>query len=132
MTARAVHWNEGMFLRPHHLQAAQRFASEQLHRSSQFDQHYNWGLRSIDIDKEALANHRLVVRGLQIRLRDGTIVTVPEDRQLPEIHLKSAFAAENQVTIFLAVPVVHLGRSNLAGERLVEGGRYLVDLLDLE
>ena len=56
MTARAVHWNEGMFLRPHHLQAAQRYASAHLHRSSLFDQHYNWGLRSLDIDKEALAN----------------------------------------------------------------------------
>jgi type VI secretion system protein ImpJ len=132
MTARAIYWNEGMFLGPHHLQAAQRYSSEQLHRSSQFDQHNNWGLRSIDIDNEALANHRLVVRALQIRLRDGTIVTVPEDGELPEINLKTAFASDSQVTIYLAVPLVHLGRANLAGERPIEGGRYLVDALELE
>jgi type VI secretion system protein ImpJ len=132
MTARAVHWNEGMFLRPHHLQAAQRYTSEQLHRSSQFDQHYNWGLRAIDLDPEALANHRLVVRSLQIRLRDGTIVSVPEDGELPEINLKPVLASDSTTTIFLAVPVVHLGRANLAGERPVEGGRYLVDALNLE
>src|SRR5437667_9973800 len=99
MTARAVHWNEGMFLRPHHLQAAHRFTSDQLHRSSQFDQHYNWGLRAIEIDKEALANHRLVVRSLQIRLRDGTIVYVPEDGELPEIDLKAALTGESPVTV---------------------------------
>ena len=132
MTARAVHWNEGMFLRPHHLQAAQRYTSEQLHRSSQFDQHYNWGLRALDLDKEALANHRLVVRALQIRLRDGTIVSVPEDGELPEINLKPVLASDSTVTVFLAVPGVHLGRANLAGEKPIEGGRYLVDALDLE
>ena len=132
MTARAVHWNEGMFLRPHHLQAAQRYASAHLHRSSLFDQHYNWGLRSLDIDKEALANHRLVVRALQIRLRDGTIVSVPEDGELPEINLKTAFGADSTATVYLGVPVVHVGRANLAGERPLEGGRYLVDTLDLE
>src|SRR5262249_21505122 len=99
MTARAGHWNEGMFLRPHHLQAAQRYASAHLHRSSLFDEHYNWGLRSLDIDKEALANHRLVVRALQIRLRDGTIVSVPEDGELPEINLKTAFGGESTVGV---------------------------------
>ncbi len=132
MTARAVHWNEGMFLRPHHLQAAQRYASEQLHRSSQFDQHYNWGLRSLEIDKEALANHRLVIRTLQIRLRDGTVVSVPEDNELPEIALKGAFTGDNLATIYLAVPLLHLGRANLAGDRTIEGGRYLVDTHELE
>jgi type VI secretion system protein ImpJ len=132
MTARAVHWNEGMFLRPHHLQAAQRYASGQLHRSSQCDQHYNWGLRSFELDKEALANHRLVIRALQIRLHDGTIVSVPEDGVLPEINLKAALTGESTVTVYLAIPIVHLGRGNLAGERPIEGGRYLVDTLDLE
>ena len=28
MASRAVHWHEGMFLRPHHLQAAQRHAED--------------------------------------------------------------------------------------------------------
>jgi type VI secretion system protein ImpJ len=132
MTARAVHWNEGMFLRPHHLQAAQRYTSDQLHRNAQFEQPYYWGLRIFEVDKEALANHRFVIRALQIRLRDGTIVSVPEDGELPEIDLKPVLAGDNTVTVFLAVPVMRLGRANLAGEHPIEGGRYLVDALELE
>ncbi len=132
MTAREVHWHEGMFLRPHQLQAAQRHADQLLHTSSTWDQHYNWGLRGIDIEADALANHRFVVRSLKARLRDGTLVSVPEDGVLPVLELKPVLSGDSTLTIFLGVPVVHLGRANVAGPRVTEGGRYLVDTQDLE
>ena len=69
MAAREVHFYEGMFMRPHHLQAVHRHAAQLLHTSSTWDQHYNWGLRAIDIEPDALANHRVVVRMLRARLR---------------------------------------------------------------
>src|SRR6478735_3425684 len=65
MTARPVHWHEGMFLRPHHFQAAGRFLAHEMARGDKWDLHHNWGLRSIQIDPDALANHRFVVRSLQ-------------------------------------------------------------------
>jgi type VI secretion system protein ImpJ len=132
MTAREVHWHEGMFLRPHQLQAAQRHADHQLHTSSTWDQHYNWGLRGIDIEADALANQRFVVRSLKARLRDGTLVSVPEDGVLPVLELKPVLSGDTTLTIFLGVPVVHVGRANVAGPRVTEGGRYLVDTQDLE
>jgi type VI secretion system protein ImpJ len=132
MTAREVHWHEGMFLRPHQLQAAQRHADHLLHTSSTWDQHYNWGLRGIDIEADALANQRFVVRSLKARLRDGTLISVPEDGVLPVLELKPVLSGDTTLTIFLGVPVVHLGRANVAGPRVTEGGRYLVDTQDLE
>ncbi len=33
-----VHWYEGLFLRPHHFQAADRHLAELLHTSLEFDQ----------------------------------------------------------------------------------------------
>ncbi len=91
MTARAVHWYEGMFLRPHHLQAAQRHLGDALHTSSCWDVHYNWGLRVFEMDRDALANHRLVIRRLRARLRDGTLISIPEEGELPALDLKPAF-----------------------------------------
>ncbi len=132
MTAREVHWHEGMFLRPHQLQAAQRHASTQLHTSSLWDQHYNWGLRAIEVEPDALANHRVVVRALQARLRDGTLVSVPDDGVLPALDLKPLLTGDSTLTLFLGVPVVHVGRANVAGSQPAEGGRYLLDTLDLE
>ncbi len=88
MAVRAVHWHEGMFLRPHHFQALERYWSQQLNRGDKYDLHYNWGLAAIDLDRDALANYRLVIRSLKARLRDGTTVSVPEDGVLPTLDLK--------------------------------------------
>jgi type VI secretion system protein ImpJ len=132
MTARAVHWYEGMFLRPHHLQAAQRHLGDALHTSSCWDVHYNWGLRVFEMDRDALANHRLVIRRLRARLRDGTLISIPEEGELPALDLKPAFEREELIRVFLGVPVVRLGRANVAGARPEEGGRFLLDTLELE
>ncbi len=131
MTARAVHWHEGMFLRPHHLQAAQRHIAQLQHIADQWDHAFHWGLRTIDLDRDALANHRLVVRSLRARMRDGALISLPEDGELPVLDLKTALPGEGAVTVFLGVPVLHLGRPNLAGARPGEG-RYVLDTLDLE
>ena len=79
MSEPAVNWHEGMFLRPHHFQAAGRYLNDQLRQSGRWDVHYNWGLRAIDIDADALHNYQFVVHRLEARLRDGTIIRIPED-----------------------------------------------------
>jgi type VI secretion system protein ImpJ len=131
MTARAVHWHEGMFLRPHHLQAAQRHIAQLQHTADQWDHAFSWGLRVFDLDRDALANHRLVIRSLRARMRDGTLISLPEDGELPVLDLKTALPGEGAVTVYLGVPVLHLGRPNLVGGRTGEG-RYVLDTLDLE
>jgi type VI secretion system protein ImpJ len=122
-----------MFLRPHQLQAAQRHALHLADLNEKWDQHYNWGLRSFDLDHDALANYRLVIRSLRARLRDGTLISIPEDGNLPALDLKAAFGPETALTIYLAVPLVRLGRANVSTDGSAEGGgRYLVESQDLE
>ena len=55
MTARAVHWHEGMFLQPHHFQADHRYLTARTHRAMSWPVHHTWGLRSVEIDTDALA-----------------------------------------------------------------------------
>src|SRR5687768_9954108 len=131
MTTRAVHWHEGMFLRPHHLQTAQRQHDHVLARNDKWSTHYNWGLRSIDLDPEGLANYRLVIRALAARLRDGATLAIPEDGLLPAIDLKPAFEEAGAVTVYLAVPQLHLGRANASTHAGGEA-RYLLDTQELE
>src|SRR5947209_15894977 len=132
MASRAVHWHEGMFLRPHHFQAAQRHSSHLTHTSAKWDLHYNWGLRSVELDQEALANHRLVIRSLQARLRDGTLVSVPEDGTLPALDLRPGLETGNAFTVLLAVPVLSVGRANVSRTTDGKSGRYLLDMQELE
>ena len=47
----AVHWHEGMFLRPQHFQTDQRRLTHLMGRSAKWDCHYNWGLRGLDLGR---------------------------------------------------------------------------------
>ncbi len=131
MLPRPIHWHEGMFLRPHHFQAAQRHLVHQTTLSDKWDNHYNWGLRSVDIDLDALANYRLVVRSMKARLRDGTLVSTPEDGVLTPLDLKTAFEREQMVTVSVGVPIVRMSRANVASNGS-DGARYLLDNAELE
>jgi type VI secretion system protein ImpJ len=133
MTARAVYWHEGMFLRPHHFHAEQR-RLEHLHSvGEKWDHSYHWGLRSIDIDADALANNRLVVRSLRARMHEGTLVSIPEEGVAPAIDLKPAFAQAELVTVYLGMPVYRPGKANVAaGSSPTVGARYLVETQHFE
>jgi type VI secretion system protein ImpJ len=133
MAPQAVYWHEGMFLQPHHFQAAERHALHRAHLSESWDHSYGWGLRSIEIDDEALGNQHLVVRALQGRLRDGSLVSVPADGVLPRLPLKAALEQHGSVNVFVGVPVLQSGRANAApGAHPAEGVRFLVDALECE
>jgi type VI secretion system protein ImpJ len=131
MTVRPVHWHEGMFLRPHHFQVAERYRAHQAKLGDKWDSHYNWGLRDIELNLEGLANYRLEVLALHARLRDGTLISIPEDGRLDAVDLKGALETEKGLTVYVAVPALQLGRANTSAARS-DGARYLVDTQDLE
>src|SRR3984885_7649230 len=132
MTTRAVHWHEGMFLRPHQFQAAMRHLHNQVGRGDKWSVHHNWGLGAIDLDLDALANFRFVVRSLDLRLRDGTLIAVPEDGLLPELELKDALERSPTVTVYVGLPVLRMGRANASADGSGEMARYLVDAQEME
>src|SRR5262249_40773656 len=114
MTVRSVHWHEGMFLWPQQMQQAERFFAHQVHLTGTWDLHYSWGLRSLELDMDALGNQRFLVRSLRARSSDGTMVSVPDDAILPALDLKDVLGRQRDVTVLLAVPALRLGKSNAA------------------
>jgi type VI secretion system protein ImpJ len=110
----AVHWSEGMFLRPHHFQAADRHWQEQVATSALWASPYSYGLHRCDISTQALANYQFQATGLQCRLGDGTIFSVAAGQDLDRRDLKAALAAKSEVTVYLAIPKLTLGRANVA------------------
>lgn len=131
MTARLVHWHEGMFLRPHHFQAGSRYLAQELARGTNWNLHHDWGVRRLELDRDALTNHRFVVRSLRARLRDGTLVSVPEDGELSALVLQAAFEREPTITVLLAVPSLRVGKANVSADR-GEGARYSVTTEETE
>src|SRR5262249_16975213 len=98
MPSGEVHWHEGMFLRQHHFLTEHRQMVRLLQLGEKWSVHHNWGLRSITLNREALGNFRLSVTALEARLRDGTLIGVPEGGPLAELDLKPALDSNRKVT----------------------------------
>ncbi len=127
-----MHWSEGMFLRPHHFQAAQRFWGEQLATSISWANPYHYGLHRCELSREALANYHVQVSGLQCQLSDGTLFALADGQVLDRRDIKTAFETQSEVTVYLAISKLVLGRANVA--TLEEGtrARYLSKTLPVQ
>ncbi len=133
-----VHWYEGLFLRPHHLQAADRYWTELLHTSSRWNCAYDYGLYALGLSKEALANHQIEITELKARMRDGTLIDLELGQHPDRVDLKQsvaavsglaaqlgdAFAQESVIRVYLAVPKLKLGRNNTASGEQDGSTRY--------
>lgn len=113
----AVNWAEGMFLRPHHFQAADRFWEEVVSHNVSFSSPYAYGIQRVTISATALANGSLEFGSLRARWKDGTIIA-QEDNHVERVELKERLdvaALGNQpVTAYLAIPILQEGQANVA------------------
>jgi type VI secretion system protein ImpJ len=116
-----------MFLRPHHFQAADRFAARLVDQNTRFAQWHAWGFRRCRIDTEALGGFRLVVRELEARFRDGTTISLPDDAPLPDMDLKPAFLGRGTLDVFIAVPKWRAGQANVLTPAATSPARYRVN-----
>lgn len=113
MENQAVHWGEGLFLRPHHFQAAERSLRDEVRIAEDWNVSYAYGLREIDIDQDALTNWQVSLRSCHARLHDGTHIRFPEIASIDHIPLpKDAFDRRDRILVYLALPTLKLGRKN--------------------
>ena len=132
-----VHWYEGLFLRPQHLQASDRFWSEVTRSSHQWDFPYHYGLQTVEFSKEALGNHQFEVYKLRARMRDGTLVSLESGEEPDRVDvrdavvqaqasakLEDAFESTAVVTVYLGVPRLKLGRANVGNGEAGVTARY--------
>ena len=72
-----VAWTEGLFLRPQHLQQHELFTEERLRYHFRAFDPFHWGIRELEVDEEALVDHKLTILRLEAILPGGTIVSYP-------------------------------------------------------
>jgi type VI secretion system protein ImpJ len=130
MAKRPVHWYEGMFLKPHHFQAAERYFRQRVQESEDWLNPYNWGLRSVRLDPDAVANFNVVLRSCQARFKDGSTVTVPDEVTVDPVPLHEALASASETTVFLAIPTLQASRANVQLAPSAGGPRYVVDTVE--
>jgi type VI secretion system protein ImpJ len=108
-----VHWHEGLFLQPHHLQRLQRSVYEEAARNRRLLGAYPSGVVEMVLSPDELANFRLRFERLVVVLPSGLVVDYPENADLPALDLKPIFAhGGHSFDLHLAVPLWHPKRAN--------------------
>jgi type VI secretion system protein ImpJ len=126
MAKRPVHWYEGMFLKPHHFQAADRFVRERVRESEDWHHPHDWGLRSVSLDENAIANFRVVLQSCQARFKDGTTISVPDEVKVGPVELHEALSAASETIVSLAIPTLSETRPNVQVVPSGHDARYFV------
>lgn len=141
-----VNWSEGMFLLPHHFQAAEKYWSEYVQTSEKWDHAYNYGLQRLEYSPDAIGNFQFEVNALHARTKDGTLVIVAPEQDLDRAamkeaiqqlegalknivaDLKNSLQVEPVVRVYLGVPRLKAGTSNVRREWETNGKQRFIEL----
>ena len=108
-----VHWHEGLFLQPHHLQANQRMLLDSFVAERKLCFPYAYGVIDAKISADALENLLVRFDRLRVVLPSGVEVNVPENADLPALDIKQPFSqGGGSFTVYLGVPLYYPGRGN--------------------
>lgn len=120
-----VHWSEGQFLQPHHLQRLQS-SLEQLSRSQrELAMAFPCGFCDLELDTEALKSRRIVIRRFSAVLPDGQEVSMPGNCNVEPLTLEFIPEAASSCMIYLQIPRWSSREPNLAAEGGAKG-RYVL------
>ena len=110
-------WGEGLFLRPQHFQQQDAYHEARLFESIRAIQPFNWGLRSVRFDPDALGNNLLRISELSLVFPDGTLFSGPVADDLPEpLALDTLPEGVSDFTFYLAMHPLHEAGANSADE----------------
>jgi type VI secretion system protein ImpJ len=108
-----VLWAEGMFLRPHHLQTAERYREEALQREIQRIQPFYYGLQSLDVAPDQLENFVFEIRDVSLKLKDGTALSSDSTLRISPRSFKNELdKAGGRMRVFVGVPVLRENAPN--------------------
>jgi type VI secretion system protein ImpJ len=97
-----VHWTEGLFLRPHHLQQADRYLENAIESRTRYVTPYPWGFASLEIDLDLAHQGKFALRRASGVLPDGGLFDFPGGAPAPA-PIDVPEAASGQV-IWLTAP----------------------------
>lgn len=121
-----VAWHEGMFLRPQHFQAQDRYIEAQLRARVEPLRPWPWGLTELVLDMDLAALGKFAVARAAGVLPDGTPFTIPDDLPPPPPLEVPTDARDALVSLTLPAGQVGAVQFREADAAALEA-RYLVD-----
>lgn len=108
-----IHWNEGLFLQPQHLQVFQRQVLSALSVERNIQQAFAYGVLDLRICDDSLANKRILFERLSAIMPSGTYVQLEENLTLDPIDIRERFSKKNEsFNVYLGIPTFNPERAN--------------------
>jgi type VI secretion system protein ImpJ len=108
-----VHWHEGLFLQPHHLQVMQRQMQVDIRAARSVLGPYCYGVIESRLSHDDLADSRIRFERLRAIMPSGQEISFPDDTSLPALDIKTELArGAASVVVLLAVPLWAKNRAN--------------------
>lgn len=103
-----VIWTEGMFLRPHHFQQAERWLEAYSRSWGKLQNPYHWGFMSLRIDATLLRQGKLAIEEASGIMPDGTPFHISDaDNAPPPLAIADE---QSDIRVVLALPEQRAGR----------------------
>ncbi len=108
-----VHWHEGLFLQPHHLQVMQRRLHSDIRAERKLRHPYAFGVIESRLSPDDLADGRVRFERLRAIMPSGQEIIFPEDASLPQLDVKAELTKSGTgLDVLLAVPLWDKDRAN--------------------
>jgi type VI secretion system protein ImpJ len=111
-----IHWHEGLFLLPHHLQRFQRSLVDRTTAERRLNWAYSYGVIEARLSTDALENMRIRFDSLHVVMPSGEEIRFPADSELPTLDIKAAFESKGSFTVYLGLPLWSEARTNCLGD----------------
>jgi len=102
-----VVWSEGLFLRPQHLQQADRYVEKLVRGRAAALRGYGWGLTKLRLNTGMLGLGKIAIEHASGVMEDGTPFSIPDDADLP-VPFEPPDGLRNSV-VHLALPAYQPG-----------------------
>jgi type VI secretion system protein ImpJ len=103
---RKVVWSEGMLLTPQHFQQWDRYYDGLIAERFRIHDPFAWGVTSLDIDRDGLANGRFTLLQCTVVMPDGLVIDIPELDGAPATRtFTDLLASMERLNVYLGIPV---------------------------
>ena len=121
-TTPQIHWHEGLFLQPHHLQRFQKNIVDQFGFERRLGWTYGYGVIDAKLSHDDLQNQRLRFQKLKVVMPGGAVLSYPENTVLPSLDIRDAFSLNPKgFTVYLGLPHWFDARANTVEGELAVG-----------
>ncbi len=111
-----VHWSEGLFIQPQHLQQMQINMNSLIRAQRKFSVPFDYGFYDLELDTEALTTRRVVIKRFSAVMPDGTEISMPGNCNVETLELSLENSGQTEVDVYLTVPTLSTTESNLKSE----------------